>query len=121
MSRFSAVAFLAGASLAYSSACLGDGAAKLRRNPFEHPNLDAQAADRGPTGARLDDGSLRVRAILVAGDRSLVNVNGTILGIGEEHFGYVLRSVAEEAAVFSRDGESITISLFEQRTDEDGD
>ena len=121
MSRYSAVAFVAVSFLACSSVCHGDGVEDLRRNPFEHPKLDAEAPNQRPTDGRLDDGTLRVRAIVVAGERSLVSVNGTILGIGEERFGYVLRSVEEEAAVFSRDGETLTISLFEQRTDEDGD
>ena len=100
-----------------ASISLGD---ELRRNPFDHPKLDAPASEITARSGVVADETLRVSAILVAGDRSLVSLNGAILGIGEESFGYVLRKVDEEIAIFTRDGETITISLFEQGDDDDG-
>ncbi len=87
---------------------------ELTRNPFNHPAFDVP----GPTGGSRTDPAAReplvVSAILVAGDASLVSVGGTIIGIGEQAAGYVLESVAEEFAVFRRDDETVTISLYEQ-------
>lgn len=97
-----------------AGSCIGD---ELRRNPFEHPNFDAEIPQAGSRPGIVSDEDLRVSAILIAGERSLVNINGTILGLGEEQNGYVLQAVEEEEAVFSREGRTITISLFEQRID----
>ncbi len=103
--------------LTAAGSCPGD---ELRRNPFDHPNLDIPAPAADVRNGVVSDETLRVSAILLAGAESLVSVNGTILGIGEERDGYVLRAVEEEIAVFSRDGKTIAISLFEQPTDDDG-
>ena len=86
-----------------------------RRNPFAHtldatPNADAPVAPE-----RLDEQELVVSAILVAGRESLVNINGSVIGVGEESFGYRLVAVSEETATFAHDDETVTISLFETR------
>ncbi len=89
-------------------------AGPLQRNPFRVPiELDGPAAaqarsqpDGGPDG-------LDLRATLVAGRRSTVNLSGWILGLGEELAGYRLVSVREGEAVFSKDGETVQVSIHE--------
>ncbi len=92
-------------------------AGPLQRNPFRVPiELDGPAAAQArsqPAGGR--DG-LALRATLVAGRRSAVNLSGWILGLGEELAGYRLVSVREGEAVFFKDGE--TIQLFVHEDDE---
>ena len=91
---------------------------ELRRNPFNHPEFETEAprsVDR--PGVAADP--LVVSAILAAGDASLVNVDGSIIGIGDEVSGHVLESVGEETAVFRRGGEIVTVSVFEQAEDND--
>lgn len=86
-----------------------------RRNPFAHTpkpvtdsGLDAAATNRPAT-------RMQVRAILLAGEQSLVSIDGTLLGIGESYRGFLLQSVQENAAVFVRDGDTLTVPLFEPR------
>ena len=116
MSRLTSIAVF----LVSATATGGAHGDEVRRNPFEHPVFSEAPADSGTASGRAATETLLVSAILVAGNQSLVSVNGRIVGIGEEAMGYVLRSVAEEVAVFTRGEESVTISLFEQEADDDG-
>lgn len=81
---------------------------ELLHNPFVHPPLSAVAttatiADR--IGRQRPD----LRATLVAGKDSMVNVGGKLLSIGDEVDGYRLISVSEGRAVFERNTEQIIV------------
>lgn len=89
-----------------------------RRNPFAH-EFDGPPAEAADVDEHLHEEELEVTAILVAGDRSLVTINGNVIGVGEESFGYRLMSVAEESATFLHEGAAVTISLFEERQGEE--
>ena len=84
---------------------------RLRFNPFAQP--DAQT---GAAGGRGQAGSQRawspeLRATLVSGERSLVNLGGTILELGEEAHGYRLLEVREDEAVFERAGSEVVLQM----------
>lgn len=91
-------------------------AAELKRNPFRSPlQLVGQAI--GLPLAANSGGDLELRAILVGDPHSFVNLGGQIMGVGDEVAGYKLVSVAEEHAVFLRDGEMVTLSLYSESED----
>ena len=95
---------------------------ELRRNPFVHPKFETEAFVAASSGeTRAPEEPMRVSAILLAEEQSLVSVNGVVLGIGEEHDGYVLREVHDDSAVFSYRGESVTLPLFDERSEDDGE
>ena len=93
------------------------GAELLRRDPFQPP-ADLMAAPAATGGASLTPGTQpQIRGILVAGDQSLVNLGGELLGIGESANGYRLLQVREDHAVFQRGDEVITLSLYPDKED----
>lgn len=85
--------------------------AELSRDPFRTPDgyVPATAAEPGePAGPRR---LLDVKAILLSGRKSLVNVGGRIVALGEEVDGYRLVAVRESEAVFSKGAERITVPV----------
>lgn len=89
----------------------------LRRDPFKPP-AELLAAPVSNGSAPLAVGTQpKIRGILVAGDQSLVNLGGELLGIGESANGYRLLQVSEDHAVFQRGDEVITLSLYPDKED----
>lgn len=80
----------------------------LLHNPFVHPPLLAAVAS-----STSDDRSGRwrpdLRATLVSGNVSLVNVAGQLLAVGEEVDGYRLVHISEGQAIFERNGEKVAV------------
>jgi hypothetical protein len=114
MERFIAIFTMALAPLvAVSSAEPVD----LRRNPFV-PTLTASAnrpgADSALQGAVQE---LKLKGILLTGRQPLVNFGGHIMTPGEEVAGYRLVAVREGEAVFNRNGQILTMSLYENPED----
>lgn len=88
-----------------------DDTPHLQNNPFKQPDLSAVAdnstdddAPSDPAGSQLE-----LRATLTLGNKSLVNVGGEIIGIGEQIDGYRLLVVDEGVAVFSKKGMHLTL------------
>ena len=52
-----------------------------------------------------------LRAVMAGGVRPLVNLGGTILGIGDSVDGFRLEEVRERSAVFVRDGNRVELPL----------
>lgn len=96
-------------------------AERLRRDPFQPPAEFADAVARPNALTGRTGGKLEVRGILLAGDQSLVNLGGEIIGPGEEANGYLLLEVAEDHAVFQRGEEIVTLSLDPEEEDEPTD
>ncbi len=75
----------------------------LRLNPFMPPTFiadfnrkdDAASADVSGQG-------LELRAVLLSDKAPMVNVNGKIIGLGEEIDGYALKSVEDDRVVFEK-------------------
>lgn len=80
-------------------------------DPFDRRPLQklvARAAQgASPESARAAD----LRAIIVTRTRSLVNLGGTVIEVGESHEGYRLVSVQETQATFVKDGTQFVLAL----------
>ena len=88
---------------------------ELQRNPFSRPaaeelTIDATSMNQGLSVER-DPG---LRAVLVAGKKSVVDIGGVILQIGECTDEFCLLSVEEGKARISRNDKEIVLSLYEQ-------
>jgi hypothetical protein len=86
---------------------------RLRFNPFAQPELAAIAqADpsRVATGA-FHGWAPELTATLTAGEESLANLGGVILGIGEETHGYRLVKVDVFEASFEKDGGTLVLPI----------
>lgn len=94
---------------------------ELRRNPFVHPKFETEAFVAAPGETPAPAEPMRVSAILLADEQSLVSINGVVLGIGEEHDGYVLREVHDDSAVFAYRGRAVTLPLFDERSEDNGE
>ena len=93
--------------------------AALQRNPFERPAVELLAANVAVVNnnslANQDPG---LRAVLVAGSKSVVNFGGDILQIGESSGEYRLLSVDDGKATFSRNDKTIVFSIYDQKSGE---
>ena len=115
MRKFSILMALALATLTLPAPAARRAAAP---GPFLPPP-EFRAIMQSAGGARTAVGARPViRGILVADGESLVNLNGQIIGVGEEANGYRLIEVGDEQAIFQHDGEIITLALY---PDEDND
>lgn len=94
----------------------------LHRNPFRVPIelVGGPIAERTTSRVEAGRGTLDLRATLVAGRRSSVNLGGSILSLGDEVAGYRLVSVREGEAVFYKDGEAIRAFVNEDDVLTDG-
>lgn len=64
-----------------------------------------------PAAAQVPVLKAELRAVMVGGARPLVNLGGTILGIGDSVDGFRLVEVRERSAVFVRDGNRVELPL----------
>jgi hypothetical protein len=98
-----ALAAVLGLVLGHTPAIAQDVAvAVIRYDPFAEPDLTQPPQTRPVASARNQAWSPVLRATLVAGRGSMVNLGGTILNIGDEAHGYRLLEVGEGEAVFSK-------------------
>lgn len=90
-------------------------AAGLKHDPFARPVLTGSAAPllANTTKPPLPEPLWKpeLRAIMLAGPKSIVNVSGVLVGIGEQTNGYRLVEVHEETAVFVNHKKRVTLSL----------
>ena len=110
-----ALALLA-AALCAPCAPSGAAAPQRLRDPFERPA--APAAAPAPRVAAAADVAAapapwkpELRAILYDQARSLVNISGSVLAIGESVHGYRLAGIDERSATLVKGGATITLSL----------
>ncbi len=90
---------------------------KLQHDPFARPALTGlQNASRpgpgrngAPTGASAR--RLRLQAVMVAGPKSIANVDGKMVRIGDEVYGYRLVEVHERGAVFEKNKTRFAVSI----------
>ncbi|OIN05590.1 hypothetical protein [Oceanisphaera psychrotolerans] len=82
------------------------------RDPFVRPQTELPARTT-PTPV-VSEPDFKLRALLVAGDNSLANIDGTILALGDEFDGYRLISVTQEETLFEKGANRYRIPLKER-------
>ncbi len=93
---------------------------ELQRNPFSRPAAEELMVTAANPNEGLAAGRAPgLRAVLVAGSKSVVNIGGVILQVGECADAYCLLSVEEGKARVSRNGKEIVLSLYEQDESEE--
>ena len=93
---------------------------ELQRNPFARPaaeelTVTAASSNEGLATSRPPG----LRAVLVAGRKSIVNIGGVILQVGECADNYCLLSVEEGKARVRRNDKEMVLSLYEQDESEE--
>jgi len=93
---------------------------EVQRNPFARPAAEELLANSGNVNEeRAVERDPGLRAVLVAGSKSAVNIGGVILQVGECTDAICLRSVEEGKALISRNDKEIVLSLYEQDKSEE--
>jgi len=87
---------------------------RLRFDPFAQPDLTAVPGAGPASLARDGEWAPVLTATLVAGDRSLANLGGVLLEIGEESHGYRLLEVRPWEAVFEHGGEQKVLPVTQR-------
>ena len=90
----------------------------LKHDPFARPVLAPRPAPAAPVPGDSVKAPVpepvwkpELRAVMVAGPKSIVNVAGVLVRIGEQIDGYRLVEVHEETAVFVNNKKRVTLSL----------
>ena len=79
-----------------------------RFDPFDRSSLQG-----GPmTRSRGVGWTPWLKATLVAGERSMANLGGVLLRVGQETHGYHLVEVREWEAVFAKEGETVVLAVI---------
>jgi hypothetical protein len=88
-------------------------APKLHSDPFEQPDLLLQQTRELEIEVKPEASSWqpRLRATMRSAHGAMVNIDGDIIGIGEEINGFRLLEVQERSATFSKDGKKFPVSL----------
>lgn len=82
-------------------------ATPLQHDPFARP---FQLGSSTSADANISSGP-KLIAVIVAGKKSLVNLNGAIIGIGEEKDGYRLIRVRDRKAIFKKGKKRVVLDL----------
>ncbi len=90
----------------------------LEHNPFNRP-VFVTRIETSTSAVEQPEWPHVLQATLQAGSRSLANVNGRLLSIGEEYEGYQLIRVGEGAATFSKEGATITVVVGTREEESD--
>ena len=111
MPRGMACILLLVVSLLQAVAQAADEAGPLRINPFVQPEVVADVAGTVVSG---EEDSMVLRGIMLAGEQSLANIGGKIVGIGQEINGYRVIAVNESNVVLDRDGTRRELGVSKQ-------
>ncbi len=84
---------------------------RLRFDPFAQPGSQTAGPGRPELAGSRRAWSPELRATLVSGEHSLVNLGGIILELGEEAHGYRLLEVREGEALFERAGSEAVLQM----------
>lgn len=92
----------------------------LQINPFLRPALETvrtESTKNIEQGASAD--SMQLRGTMLAGNNSVANIDGTIIGIGQYIHGYTLVAVQQRHVLLERNGTQMKLSIDEQAGDND--
>ncbi len=91
--------------------------AETLRNPFVRPPVIEPPPEQ-PSVTAPPSVEWKLRGMLVAGAASLVNLDGTLIAIGEEVNGFRLIEVSEQGALFQQGRRRVRVSITgEQESD----
>ena len=93
-------------------------AEELQRNPFVSTSMvvgGRETASSSATG-RSDSG---IRGILYSNGQAFVNLNGTVITVGDEVDGLRLLEVTQEYALFERGDKLVKMPLYADESDEE--
>lgn len=115
MKKRSCLSFFSVFILLASAICIADQQTKvLKKNPFTKPenlvDLPVSSVDR-QDGTEAE---LVLRATLTSINRSIANVNGNMLSIGDKIEGYELIKIQVGAATLMRGGKTLTLQVNEK-------
>lgn len=96
-----------------------DTPTSLAHNPFARPPSEVTMEVRNPVQADGTVAPLDLRATMVGATDRLANVGGRTLRPGDEVQGYKLMQVYEDKAIFSRDGNRLTVYVKPHLVEED--
>lgn len=89
----------------------------LRHDPFVRPNIEpTPPAAAAPGATAASEWKPQLRAVMVAGSSSMVNVDGTIVRVGGQIDGFRLTRVAEHKAVFVKNGVRVELTTDGERS-----
>ncbi|MBT8120899.1 MAG: hypothetical protein KJO10_00075 [Gammaproteobacteria bacterium] len=91
------------ASMTATAGQAADQYAALRTNPFIVP-VNAADAQVNKTVDKHKTTNMKLRATVVAGSRSQANIDGVIIGLGEDVNGYQLAEVHARSVVLEQNG-----------------
>jgi len=97
--------------LGATAAAGGDLPTVLHFDPFAAPDLDQVARGGEGVSGPQPAWSPVLRATLMAGAESMVNLGGTILKLGDEAHGYQLVDVQEGEASFLKGESEVVLSI----------
>ncbi len=89
----------------------------LKHDPFARPTqaalqqLKPQPQNAGAISAQESAWNPELKAVMLAGAKSMVNVDGQMVGIGEEIHGHKLLEVRDGEAVFITGGKRRTVAM----------
>lgn len=101
---------LASLGLVVAGQALGQSAPSLRFDPFRSRSESSPASAEAPIPDAVEFEPV-LRSIVVVSDRSLVNLGGEILFVGDESHGYRLVEARAYDADFMKDGQMIRLEL----------
>jgi len=95
----------------------GDPDVGLRHDPFGRPDLALMAPASGVQAVEFaaKEWKPQLRAVIVAGKDSMVNVAGTIIPLGGQIDGFRLIAVEERKAVFTKGGAHVELTMGGER------
>jgi len=92
----------------------------LQINPFLRPALEAVLPDSEKTTADTEPGgNMQLRGTMLAGSNSLANIDGSIIGIGQQVYGYTLISVQQRHVMLDRNGTQMMLSIDSEAGSDD--
>ncbi len=112
------LAFVLAAVLAGAPELSFSEEAKLQHDPFARPALGS--LQRGSKGGPAGNGKaaaaeprrrLNLQAVMMAGPKSIANVDGMMVRLGDQVYGYRLVAVHERQAVFEKNNKRFTVFI----------
>ena len=94
-------------------------AGRFKRDPFDWTSLQQAVEKKEPAAARVAAAEParvpRLRAVMRGPSGDRVNLDGTIMGIGDTAEGYRLVEVRDYSAVFARKGGTVELEVSREQ------